>query len=142
MYLCICMAVFLQTIKAEIFTSMADMEKMVLSEKKMIEELRNYLHSEETKLKDIKKFLARVDDNLQLVNESDVGKYLGNPVNSYLMLKRFNVDWKQLEKTLEVDLAESKFCSSFLTKKQLCICYGQDRKLFDVGKKVGFLQLC
>ena len=88
---------------------MADMEQMVMSEKHMLVALKNYISAEEGKLQDIKKFMSRVNDALQFVNESDVGKYLGNPVNSYLMLKRFNVDWKKLERTLETDFAESKF---------------------------------
>ena len=111
MYLYILGCVFLPYLQAEIFTSMADLEKMVLSEKHMLSALKNYLASEEKKLVDIKSFLSRVNDALKYVNESDVGKYLGNPVNSYLMLKRFNVDWRHLEKTLETDFAEGKLFS-------------------------------
>ena len=93
-------------VRAEIFTSMADMEQMVLSEKNMLSALKQYVTAEETKLSKVKEFIARVNDALQNVSQSDVGKYLGNPVNSYLMLKRFNVDWKQLKKTLETDSAQ------------------------------------
>jgi len=92
----------------EVFTSMADMEQMVVTEKKMLEELKNYIEAEEEKLDAIKTFMSNVDGVLENVNKTDdVGKYLGNPVNSYLMLKRFNVDWKNLEKTLEADFADN-----------------------------------
>jgi len=91
----------------EIFTSMADMEQMVVTEKRMLEVLKDYIDAEEEKLLAIKSFLTDVDSVLGGVNATeDVGKYLGNPVNSYLMLKRFNVEWKNLEKTLEEDLSE------------------------------------
>lgn len=100
--------VLLQHTHAEIFTSMADMEQMVLSEKHMLSALKTYISAEEGKLHQVKRFMSRVNDALGSVNKSDVGKYLGNPVNSYLMLKRFNVDWKNLEKTLETDFAEGK----------------------------------
>jgi len=93
--------------EGEIFTSMADMEQMVVTEKRMLEVLKDYIDAEEEKLVAIKSFLTDVDGVLGSVNATeDVGKYLGNPVNSYLMLKRFNVDWKNLEKTLEEDAAE------------------------------------
>ena len=117
MYLYIFTCVFLPYIQAEIFTSMADMERMVLSEKHMLSALKNYILAEEKKLEDIKHFMSRVNNALQFVNESDVGKYLGNPVNSYLMLKRFNVDWKHLEKTLETDFAEGNisYCLHYFT---------------------------
>ena len=91
----------------EVFTSMADMEQMVVTEKQMLEVLKDYIDAEEEKLQNIKSFLSDVDGVLGGVTASeDVGKYLGNPVNSYLMLKRFNVEWKNLEKTLEEDLSE------------------------------------
>lgn len=98
-------ATYVPPLKAEIFTSMADMEEMIISEKNMLKELKTYLNSEEKKLSNIREFLTRLDGTFKHLNESEVGKYLGNPVNSYLMLKRFNVDWKKLEKTLEADLA-------------------------------------
>ena len=91
----------------EVFTSMADMEQMVETEKQMLEVLKDYIEAEDKKLVAVKSFLSDVNGVLGSVNATeDVGKYLGNPVNSYLMLKRFNVDWKNLEKTLEEDYAE------------------------------------
>lgn len=93
---------------AEIFTSMADMENMVLLEKKMIIELERYIEVEEKKLSKVKTFLSSINEVLKPMNSTDdIAKYLGNPVNSYLMLKRFNVNWKHLEKILEIDGAEN-----------------------------------
>ena len=93
------LCVLVAHIHAEIFTSMADMENMVMFEKKMLTELKNYIRAEEEKVAQIKKFVNGVDDVLNPINSiDDIGKYLGNPVNSYLMLKRFNVEWKKLER--------------------------------------------
>lgn len=98
--------VILENVKSEIFTSMADMENMVLSERKLLAQLKEYISAEEKKLNEAKTFMTHLNKVLQHVNESeDVGTYLGNPVNSYLMLKRFNKDWRRLEKSLEEDLA-------------------------------------
>ena len=43
---------------------------------------------------------------LQVNSEGEVGEYLGNPVNSYLLLKRFNVEWKSVQDMLQLDHAE------------------------------------
>ena len=43
---------------------------------------------------------------LQVNSEGEVGEYLGNPVNSYLLLKRFNVEWRSVQDMLELDHAE------------------------------------
>lgn len=93
-------------IHAEFFTSMANMEHLVLTEKYMLSSLKNYVESEEERLASLKKFMLHVDESLRYVNETDIGKYLGNPVNSYLLLKRFNVDWRNLENLLTLDHAE------------------------------------
>ena len=99
--------------KSEFFTSMANMEHLVKTEQYMLTTLKNYIKSEEDRITTIKNFMTRVENALQYVNDTDIGKYLGNPVNSYLMLKRFSVDWRNLESMLTTDYAEGG-CVSFL----------------------------
>lgn len=75
------------------------------------------MESEEERLASLKKFMLHVDESLRYVNETDIGKYLGNPVNSYLLLKRFNVDWRNLENLLTLDHAEGKIFTVFYNLK-------------------------
>ena len=96
---------FIPNVKAEVFTSMAEMEPLVLLEKHILASLKSYMNAEEERLASLRTFMSRVDDALRYVNETDISKYLGNPVNAYLMLKRFNVDWKNLQNMFTSDNA-------------------------------------
>ena len=49
--------------------------------------------AEEERLDILKTFMNKVDEAQQFVNETDIGKYLGNPVNTYLMLRRLSLEW-------------------------------------------------
>lgn len=100
------LAIFLGLCRAEIFTSLAEMEYLVETERTMISSLKNYIQLEEERLQTMKSFVSRLDNVMDIINQTDPGKYLANPVNSYLMLKRFNVDWRNLETLLTEDLAE------------------------------------
>ena len=37
-------------------------------------------------------------------------KHLGNPVNAFLLVKRFTADWKKVKEMINSPVSESKFC--------------------------------
>ena len=76
------------------------MEQLVKTEQHLVLSLRNYIDLENQRLHRLKTFLSKVDKILQYVNDSDVTKYLGNPINTYLLLKRFQTDWLDVEDLL------------------------------------------
>ena len=45
---------------------------------------------------------------------SDVGKYLANPINAYLLVKRLTADWKQVEGVMTQNVGRGIF-SFYLT---------------------------
>ena len=45
----------------EVFTSMADMERIVMREKFMVDQLKKYVEAEEEKLKGVKEFMEKLD---------------------------------------------------------------------------------
>lgn len=96
----------------EVFTSMANMENLVHTEKSLIAPLKDYITAEEEKLEFIKSFMLQVDDVHNVMDESGIAKYLGNPVNVYLMLRRMSVQWKNVEKIMKVETEEAsgKYC--------------------------------
>ena len=97
---------FIGVVTNEVFTSMAALENLVKSEKRLIKEWKNYLHGEEEKLRRIKTFVSTTERGLKHLDTSDkVGWHLGNPINSYLMLKRFVFEWKHVWNGLESDAA-------------------------------------
>ena len=43
---------------------------------------------------------------------SDVGKYLANPINAYLLVKRLTADWKQVEGVMTQNVGPGIFSFS------------------------------
>lgn len=91
---------------SDVFTSTADMEALVVTEKGLTEALHRYLETEQNRLKSLKQFLHRTESTLEQINKTSVGKFVGNPINSYLMLKRFSVDWKNMENLVTKDFSK------------------------------------
>ena len=92
----------------EVFTSMANMENMVHTEQLLFNSFKSYLKAEEQRLDKMKKFMARVEDAHKNVNMSDISRYLGNPINTYLMLHRLSLEWRDIEKLLTHDTQENE----------------------------------
>lgn len=112
--------------RCEVFTSMANMENLVVTEKFLLMPLYDYINAEEERIKVMKKFMDKVNVTHNYMNESSINKYLGNPVNVYLMLRRMSVEWKEIEKMLKVDTPEKEglfLIQLFLKLKLLIIPY-------------------
>lgn len=46
---------------------------------------------------------------------ANVGEYLSNPINAYLMTKRLTEDWKKVEDTMTYDISNGKILILILT---------------------------
>ena len=99
----------------DVFTSTADMESLALTERGLAYALRNYLETEQNRLAALKQFLHRSQASIEQVNKTSAGEFVGNPINSYLMLKRFWVDWKNMEDLVTKDFSEGKTHLDFHT---------------------------
>lgn len=102
------LATLLVITRSEVFTSMANMENLVATEKFLLKPLNDYIKAEEEKLAFMKTFMEQVDFVHEYMNESGINKYLGNPINVYLMLRRMSVHWKHMEKMLKEDTPEAE----------------------------------
>ena len=90
----------------EVFTSMANMENLAQTEQLLYTSFKSYLKAEEQRMKVLRNFVARIEEAERIVNETNIGKYLGNPINTYLMLRRLSIEWRQVEQELTNDSAE------------------------------------
>jgi len=106
----------------EVFTSMANMENLAETEQLLYTSFKAYLKAEEQRMKVLRNFMTRIEEAQSIVNETNIAKYLGNPINTYLMLRRLSVEWRQVEQQLTSDSLESEgmllfaffFCLVFL----------------------------
>jgi len=80
----------------EVFTALADMEKLIATEQTIIKHLEDYIEGEANKIERMKTFLA---DYQSAYNEAskDTSKYLANPINAFLIVKQLTADWKKVE---------------------------------------------
>jgi hypothetical protein len=82
---------------AEVFTAITHMEKLVSAEWELVQSLNRYIQAEEARLDRIRT-IGRVVSNISEAANSDIGRYLGHPVNAYRLLRRFLADWQVVEK--------------------------------------------
>jgi len=82
--------------KGELFTALADLQSLVYHERDVVNTLRKYINEESERLEEIKKHVEeyRVHNQEAL---KDPQQYLANPVNSYLLIKKFTIDWEELQ---------------------------------------------
>ena len=107
--------------KSSVYTSIAHMEPLLDIEGRLVKLAREYLQKERRRLGEFKQFAKSVEDAMELSKDEPL-KYLGNPINSYLIIKRFTSGWRELTSRLEIDdskvdgMKTSDFSSNFSSK--------------------------
>lgn len=86
----------------ELYTAVVHMEKLLDTERNVVNVLQQYLQAEEKRLNGLRQMLHHYD-LLQSVASQDVESYLSNPVNAYLLVKRLTTDWKLVELLINSD---------------------------------------
>lgn len=89
----------------ELFTAIVDIKDLVYREREMKASFRDYIAMEERRLARIRHFYTKMEESHDLVGE-DVGQYLGHPVNSYLLIRRFYKEWPEMESLVQHDNTE------------------------------------
>lgn len=78
------------------FTSSADLERLLSTEAELVRALKDYVQLEEDRLTKLKNVMT-IYDKVSQEATSDVERYIGNPLNSFLLIKRLTSDWKELK---------------------------------------------
>ncbi|KAK7111469.1 prolyl 4-hydroxylase subunit alpha-1-like isoform X2 [Littorina saxatilis] len=84
-----CVAVY---VKAEVFTSMAHLEATLYAERDIGLTLRKHVQKERERLNKLEKLAGDYEQHSRKAL-ADPNYYLGNPVNAFLLIKRFTLDW-------------------------------------------------
>lgn len=93
-------------VTGEVFTAIADMEILVDTKFELINRLESYIHEEETRLQRVKQYLEEYQ-RMYKEASTDVSKYLANPINAFVLVKRLTSDWKEVEDTLVKNSGEA-----------------------------------
>ncbi|CAI4231259.1 unnamed protein product [Auanema sp. JU1783] len=100
------LAPFVSYVVGDLFTSVADMQNLLDSEKAIPAVLQKYIEEEESRLNGLKKLAERYQQR----NEDSIAtgnKDITNPINAFLMIKRKIFDWKEIEQQMNTNKAQS-----------------------------------
>ncbi|KPJ11197.1 Prolyl 4-hydroxylase subunit alpha-2 [Papilio machaon] len=86
---------------AELFTAISDMEQLLVTHKKIIDDLDDYIQREEKRLGVLKKQLNMYRSEHEIAM-SDVDNYLGNPINAFTLIKRLTIDLEFIENVIKL----------------------------------------
>jgi len=106
----------------EVFTALIELERVLHTEQSLASDIRTYIEKEEERLS----LLRQVADDYEAHSSEHIphaGQYLGNPVNAFLLVKRFTSDWEKVTNLMRNNTAEE-----FLTTLQDKLQYFPDQE--------------
>jgi len=102
-------------VQSELFTAIVDLEKVLHAEHDVAEDLKVYIESEQRRID----ALRRISKNFEEHSETalhDPEKHLSNPVNAFLVVKRFTADWDRVMDRYVRDNATNEFLERLSSK--------------------------
>lgn len=88
---------------AEFYSSIVGMESLLETEEAVIKNLNSYILEQKSRLIEFEKTLQRYNDEHNKAKE-DFQRFLGIPLNSFLLTKRLTADLEDLIKKVEIDI--------------------------------------
>ena len=87
--------------EAQIFTALTHMTDLVRLEQSLNSILEEYLQYGTSVSSELDRFSNNVKLHLKDLKDEDMELFLGHPVNSYLLVRRFFRDWKNVANKLD-----------------------------------------
>ena len=120
------------------FTSSTDLQGLVATEAELVSKLHAYMEEEANRLEKLRKVIKQYeslrDDALQ-----GEERFVGNPLNSFLLIKRLTSDWKTVQNMLDGAAGEKLFANLTSQRDSLGLKWPSDEDLN--GAAVGLMRL-
>eukprot|EP00794_Sanderia_malayensis_P012295 gene12295-13563_t len=84
---------------ADMYAAVTELEDLYRVEQRLLNVTKEYITEERRKLAGLKQF-AKAAEIASELSKGDPLEYIGNPINSYLLLKRFTWGWNELSDLL------------------------------------------
>ncbi len=84
---------------ADMYAAVTQLEPLYEIEQRLLNVTKEYIQEERRKLAGLKQF-AKAAEMASKLSLGDPLEYIANPINSYLLLKRFTWGWKELSDLL------------------------------------------
>ncbi|XP_026315363.1 prolyl 4-hydroxylase subunit alpha-1 [Hyposmocoma kahamanoa] len=86
--------------QGELFTAISEVEPLLETHKRIIDDLDDYVKKEETRLQVLKRHLNVYKREHEQAME-DIPNYLGNPINAFTLIKRLTTDIDLIEQSIK-----------------------------------------
>ncbi|XP_013187300.1 prolyl 4-hydroxylase subunit alpha-1 [Amyelois transitella] len=86
--------------RSELFTAIAEVEPLLETHQRIIDDLDHYVSLEEKRLLHLKKTLNLYKKEHEKAME-DIPNYLGNPINAFTLIKRLTTDLDAIEQSIK-----------------------------------------
>lgn len=111
-------ALLAQLVRSELFTAMVDLQQALHAEHDIAEKLKMYISQEEARLKELKRLAEDYElHSAHALENPDF--YLGNPVNAFLLVKRFTLDWEKTHHLLKDNITNEVAATIDVKRQQL-----------------------
>ncbi|XP_030020588.1 prolyl 4-hydroxylase subunit alpha-2 isoform X2 [Manduca sexta] len=87
--------------RAELFTAISDVEPLLETHKRIIDDLDFYIQKEQKRLMILKQHLDLYKEEHERAME-DIPNYLGNPINAFTLIKRLTTDLDLIEDSIKI----------------------------------------
>jgi len=85
-----------------LFTSSVDLEGLLGTEAELVEKLENYIQGEYDRIHKLEKLVEEFRNLRDRASDSSE-RFIGNPLNSFLLIKKLTTDWKQVQSLIQKD---------------------------------------
>lgn len=105
---CICITVLLvNTVHCDtLFTALIDLEKLLHTENTISYDIRGYIQQERERLNQLSLIADDYESHSKAAFRTGTDIHVGNPINAFLLVKRFTMDWYKVEDLIRQNSAD------------------------------------
>ena len=120
------------------FTSSTDLLGLVDTESELVMKLNQYVTEETQRIEKVKKLIRQYEE-LRDSAQSGEEKFVGNPLNSFLLIKKLTSDWKSLQSLMENTAGQPLLANLTAERESQSLRWPSDEDLN--GAAVGLMRL-
>jgi len=120
------------------FTSSTDLQGLIVTESELVMKLNQYLTEESQRIEKVRKLIKQYEE----LRDTALGgeeKFVGNPLNSFLLIKKLTSDWKTLQSLIENTAGQTLLATLTEERESAHLKWPSDEDLN--GAAVGLMRL-
>ncbi|TKR57848.1 hypothetical protein L596_030494 [Steinernema carpocapsae] len=90
------LALFALGVSADLFTSIADLQKLLTAEKDIPNIIEQYINLEKERISELQKFVEKYEESNERLLKNGI-KEVTNPINAFRLIKEMTSTWKEVE---------------------------------------------